>query len=102
MLARNGICIAALPKSDRPIAEIDFSEGNRDTLVFRRSATISPPDTFKPEPISNADWDRGISRGSENEALMADSDFGRLLIKKGDEVQVSPNDRRVIASIKPA
>ena len=34
--------------------------------------------------------------------LLTDSDFGRLLIKKGDEVRISPTDQRIIASIEPA
>jgi hypothetical protein len=71
-------------------------------VIFQRSGTISLPDKLKPEPISNADWDRGIHRKSGNEVLLADGDFGRLLIKKGDEVQISRTDRRIIASIQPA
>lgn len=102
VIASHNVCIAAQSKSDRPITEIRFSEGNRDALVFRRSATISLPDTFKPEPLTNADWDRGISRGSVARILLAEKDFGPLLIKKNDEIQIAPNDRRTITSIKLA
>jgi hypothetical protein len=97
-----GKCIAVREKSDRPVTEIHFNEATKNEIIFRRSETISLPDTFRPEPVSNADWDRGVHRGTGNEVLLADSDFGRLLIKKGDQVEISPTDRRSIASIQPA
>jgi hypothetical protein len=102
VFASHGVCIAAQAKSDRPVTEIHFSEGTRSALIFRRSATISLSDTFKPELVSNADWDRGISRTSDVGILLADKDFTQLLIKKGDEVQIAPNDRRTITSVRPA
>jgi hypothetical protein len=98
----SGKCIAAREKSDRPITQIQFGETMGKNRVFQRSTTIALPDTFKPELVSNADWDRGISRGSGNEVLLAEGDFSRLMIKKGDEVQISPTDHRIIASIEPS
>jgi hypothetical protein len=101
VFSSHGKCIAVQAKSERPVTEIHFSEGAREGLIFERSATIALPDTFKPEPVSNADWDRGINRASGVQILLGEDEFGRLLIKKDDEVQISPTDRRTITSIEP-
>jgi hypothetical protein len=102
VLSSRGMCVAAQAKSDRPVTRIPFGEIFRGTRIWQRDATISLPDTFTPEPLSNKDWDRGVSRSSGIEVLLADSDFGRLLIKKGDEVVISATDRRTIMSISSA
>jgi hypothetical protein len=100
VFSEKGKCIAALAKSDRLVTEIYFGEGSKEGVSFHRSATISAPDTLMPEAVSNADWDRGINRESGTEILLAGSDFDRLMIKKGDGVQISPTDRRIIVSIE--
>jgi hypothetical protein len=102
VLASKGTCIAAQAKSDRPVTQIHFGETASGNGVWRRDATITLPDTFKPELFSNADWDRGVKRGSSPELLVNNIDFGRLLIKKGDQVLISPTDRRTITSIVSA
>ncbi len=99
VLASKGTCIAAQAKSDRPVTQIHFGETASGAQVWQRDATIALPDTFKPEPLSNADWDRGVNRGSGTELLVNNSDFGLLLIKKGDQVLIAPTDRRTITSI---
>jgi hypothetical protein len=99
--SHKGKCIAAQGKSDRPVSRVHFGEISKQGLIRERDATISLPETFKPGPFSNGDWDRGISRGSNSELLVGGDNFGRLLIKKGDEVQISPTDRRTIISIAP-
>jgi hypothetical protein len=99
VLASKGTCIAAQAKSDRPVTRLRFGETASGTQIWRREAAIALPDTFRPEPLSNADWDRGVKRGSGAELLVNDNDFGRLLIKKGDEVLISPTDRRTITAI---
>jgi hypothetical protein len=99
VFASKGKCIAAMAKSDRPVSKIHFGETSRRALIWQRDATISLPDKFAPAPLTNADWDRGVSRGSAAELLVNDDEFGRLLIKKGDEVLVSPTDRRIITSV---
>jgi hypothetical protein len=98
---RKGTCIAAQSKSDRPVSRISFGEISKQGLIWQRDATIALPDTFKPQPLSNSDWDRGVSR-SRSELLLEGADFSRLLIKKGDEVRISSTDRRTIVSIASA
>ena len=102
VISSKGVCIDAQAKSDRTVSRITFAMASRRGTVWKREEIISLPDTFSPEPVSNRDWDRGINRGSGDEVLLAESDFGRLLIKKGDEIEISPSDRRSIASIEPA
>jgi hypothetical protein len=102
VLASKGICIAAQAKSDRPVTRIKLGESYSGKQIWLRETTISLPDTFKPEPLSNADWDRGVKRGSTAELLVQNDDFGRLLIKRGDQVLVSPTDPRTVVSIASA
>jgi hypothetical protein len=102
VLSSKGICMAAQAKSDRPVSLIHFGEIFREAQIWQRDATISLPDNFTPEPLSNSDWDRGLSRSSGIELLLNDSDFGRLLIKKGDQVLISPTDPRTITAISSA
>jgi hypothetical protein len=102
VLSSKGTCIAAQAKSDRPITRIHFGEAFRRGGIWQRDATISLPDKFTPEPLTNEDWDRGVKRGAAAELLVNNSDFGRLLIKKGDEVSVSSTDRRTITAISSA
>ena len=102
VLASKGTCIAAQAKSDRPVTRIKIGETAGGVQVWRREATIALPDTFKPESVSNADWDRGVKRGSGAELLVNNNDFGRLLIKKGDQVLISQADPRTITAIASA
>jgi hypothetical protein len=102
VLASGGTCIAAQAKSDRPVTQIRFGETAGGAQVWQREATVALPDVFKPEPLSNADWDRGVNRGAGPELLVNDTDFGRLLIKKGDQVLISPADPRTITAIASA
>jgi hypothetical protein len=98
VLSSKGTCIAAQAKSDRPVTQIHFGETARGTQIWQRDAIVSLPDAFRPEPLSNEDWDRGVSRASAR-LMVDDGDFARLLIKRGDEVLVSPTDRRTIVSV---
>ncbi|MDB5552064.1 MAG: hypothetical protein JWL86_2048 [Rhizobium sp.] len=98
VLSRKGTCIAVRAKSDRPISRIHFGETSGIGPIWQRDATISLPDTFKPEALSNEDW----VHASGPELLVNDTNFGRLLIKKGDQVLISPTDRRTIISISSA
>jgi hypothetical protein len=100
VFARKGKCLAARGKSDRPVSRVHFGEVSRQSMVWQRDATISLPDTLKPVHFTDADWDRGVNRKAP-ELLMSGEDFGRLLIKTGDEILVSPDDRRSIVSITP-
>jgi hypothetical protein len=102
VLSSKGTCIAAQAKSDRPITRIHFGEVSRGARVWQRDAIVSLPDKFTPEPLINTDWDRGVKRGSAAVLLINNSDFGRLLIKRGDEVLISPTDRRSITAISSA
>jgi hypothetical protein len=102
VLSSKGKCIAVQAKSDRPITRIHFGEVSQAGRVWQRDATISLPDTFSPEAVSNEDWGRGVRRASRAELLLDDNNFGRLLIKKGDQVLISPTDRRSITSISSA
>ena len=90
VLSSGGKCIAAQAKSDAPITHIHFGENSSKGPIWNRDVTISLPDTFSPAAFTNAEWDRGVSRGPTPE-LMLDTDyFGRLLIKTGDQVLISP------------
>jgi hypothetical protein len=98
VFAHKGKCLAARGKSDRPVSRIHFGETSRQSTVWQRDAAISLPDTFKPAHFTDADWDRGVNRTAA-ELLMIGEDFGRLLIKTGDEVLISPTDQRMVTSI---
>jgi hypothetical protein len=102
VLSSGGTCIAAQAKSDRPIAKIHFGELSNVGQVWQRDATITLPDRFKPEALSNEDWDRGVKRNSAPQLLLNNNDFGRLLIKRDDQVLISSTDRRTITSISSA
>jgi hypothetical protein len=99
VLASRNQCIGAQAKSDRPVSRIRFGESGNKGAIWQRDAAISLPETFTPDPLTNDDWDRGVSRNAPPRLLLADSNFVRLLIKKGDQVQISPTDRRTITSI---
>jgi hypothetical protein len=102
VIASKDVCVDAQAKSDRPVTRISFVMASSRGPIWQRDETISLPNTFGPEPITNRDWDRGISRESGSELLVGDADFGRMLIKKGDELQISPTERRTIVSIASA
>lgn len=102
VLSSTGKCIAAQAKSDRLVTRIHFGEIFRASQIWQRDAIISLPDTFRPEPLSNDVLDRGVSRASRPELLLDDNNFGRLLIKKGDQVLITPTDRRTIIAISSA
>ena len=102
VLSSGGTCIAAQAKSDRPITKIHFGELSNVGQVWQRDATISLPDRFKPEAVSNEDWDRGVKRNSAPQLLLGNNNFGQLLIKRDDQVLLSSTDRRTITSISSA
>ena len=99
VLASGNKCIGAQAKSNRPVSRIHFGESGNKGAIWQRDATISMPDSFTPEALTNDDWDRGVSRNAPPRLLLADSDFVRLLIKKGDQVQISSTDSRTITSV---
>jgi hypothetical protein len=43
-----------------------------------------------------------VKRNSAPQLLLGSNDFGRLLIKRGDQVLISSTDRRTITSIASA
>ncbi len=99
VLSSGGRCIAAQAKSGAPIARMHIGESSAVGRSWNRDVSVALPDTLSPAAFSNAEWDRGISRGASPD-LMLDADyFGRLLIKAGDEILISPTDRRTITSI---
>ena len=102
VLSSKGTCLAVQAKSDRPVTRIHFGETSKIGPVWSRDATISLPRTFRTEALTNEDWNRGVRRSLRPELLVDDASFGRLLIKKGDEVVISPTDRRTILSISSA
>ncbi|MDB5875677.1 MAG: hypothetical protein JWQ07_5119, partial [Ramlibacter sp.] len=102
VLSSKGTCLAVRAKSDRPVTRIHLGETSGIGPLWRRDATISLPDTFRPHALSNEDWGRGVRRSSRPELLLDNNNFGRLLIKKGDQVSISPTDRRTITSISSA
>ena len=69
--------------------------------IWIRDVTVALPDTLSPAAFSNAEWDRGISRGTTPELILDSDTFGRLLIKTGDQILISPADRRTIVSTTP-
>ena len=99
VLSSGGQCLAAQAKSDRPIARMRIGETSSVGPIWNRDVTLSLPDSFSPASLSNADWDRGVGRGPTAEVLLSNDYFGQLLIKTGDQVLVSPTDRRTIVSI---
>jgi hypothetical protein len=101
VLASGGTCIAAQAKSDKAIAQLHLGEVSNKGSIWNRDVTVSLPDTFSPASLSNPDWDRGISRGATPELILDSDTFGRLLIKTGDQILISPADRRTIVSATP-
>src|SRR5581483_11104839 len=102
VFSKGGTCIAAQAKSDGSITRLQLGEFSSKGAIWKRDVTITLPDTFKPASHSDGDWDRGVSRGASPELLLDNDYFGRLLIKVGDQVQISPTDRRTIKSIGSA
>jgi hypothetical protein len=102
VLASGGKCIDARAKANNPINRLQIGETGPQGPIWKRAVTISLPDTFRPEPLSDTIWDRGTHRESGLKILLTEGEFGRLLIKKGDQVQLSPTDRRTITAIEPA
>jgi hypothetical protein len=102
VLSSGGTCIAAQAKSDRPVARIQFGESSNVGPIWKRDTTVSLPDTFRPAALTNGDWDRGVSRGASPDLLLDNDYFGRLLIKTGDQVLISPTDRRRIVAVSSA
>ncbi len=99
VLSSSGQCVAARAKSDRPIVRMHIGETSDVGPIWNRDVTIALPDSFSPAALSNTEWDRGVSRGPTAEVLLSNDYFGQLLIKTGDQVVVSPTDRRTILSI---
>jgi hypothetical protein len=102
VISSGGKCIAAQAKSDGPITQLHLGEASNKGLIWKRDVTIALPDTLSPAAFSNTDWDRGVSLGPSAELILDDSYFGRLLIRTGDEILISPTDRRTIKSITSA
>ncbi len=99
VISSGGKCIAAQAKSDGLITQLHLSEASSKSLIWKRDVTIALPDTFSPASFSSTDWDRGVSLGPAAELMLDNGTFGRLLIKTGDQVLISPTDRRTIVSI---
>jgi hypothetical protein len=101
VLSSGGRCMAAQAKSDRPIARLHIGETSNVGPIWNRDVTVALPDTLGPAAFSNAEWDRGVSRGATPELILDSDYFGRLLIKAGDQILISPTDRRTIVSTTP-
>jgi hypothetical protein len=95
-------CISAQAKSDRPISRIHFGEFSKQGMVWERDTPISLPEALTLDRFSDQNWDRGISRASGTELLVPADEFGRLIIRKGDHIEVSASDRRTITGISSA
>jgi hypothetical protein len=101
VLSSGGRCMAAQAKSGGPIARMHIGEISKVGPIWNRDVTVALPDTLSPAAFSNAEWDRGISRGTTPELILDSDTFGRLLIKTGDQILISPADRRTIVSATP-
>jgi hypothetical protein len=99
VLSSSGQCIAAQSKSGGPITRMHIGENSAVGPIWNRDVTVVLPDTFSPTDFSNAEWDRGISRGSTADLILDNDYFGRLLIKAGDQIVITPTDRRTIVSV---
>jgi hypothetical protein len=99
VLSSGGRCMAAQAKSGEPIARMNIGEISKVGPIWNRDVTVALPDTLSPAAFSNAEWDRGVSRGPTPDLMLDDGYFGRLLIKTGDDILISPTDRRTITSI---
>ena len=98
MLSSGGRCIAARAKSGAPIARMHIGESSAVGRSWNCDVSVALPDTLSPAAFSNAEWDRGVGRGQTAELMLDNDVFGRLLIKTGDGVLVSPTDQRTIVS----
>ena len=98
VLSSGGRCIAARAKSGAPIARMHIGESSAVGRSWNCDVSVALPDTLSPAAFSNAEWDRGVGRGQTAELMLDNDVFGRLLIKTGDGVLVSPTDQRTIVS----
>jgi hypothetical protein len=101
VLSSSGKCVAAQAKSGGPIVRMHIGETSAVGPIWSRDVTVSLPDVFSPANFSNAEWDRGVGRGPSPELMLDRDEFGRLLIKSGDQIVISPTDRRTIVSTAP-
>jgi hypothetical protein len=93
-------CISAQEKSDGPISRIRFAATSRQGKVWESDSVISLPDRFTLAPFSDENWDHGIRRSSRTELLVLAGEFNRLMIRKGDHLELSASDRRTITAIR--
>jgi hypothetical protein len=92
-------CYYAQAKADRPYSRVNLGAMSKRTLVWEREALISIPDSLTLEPLTDANWDHGISRTSGTEFLLRADSFDRLFLKKGDHLQLSTSDQRTVTGI---
>jgi len=98
IFARKGKCISAQAKTDQRFSKIRYGQMSAQKVIWQRDTQFRFPDTFTPEQLTNADWDRGIFRTSGTELMVPTENFAGLFIRVGDHVEFS-SDRRTIKGI---
>ena len=99
VFARKGECFSAEPKPDRRFSKIRYGQMSGQKVIWERETQFSFPDSFTPEQLTNADWDRGISRPAGTELLVPTENFAGLFIAVGDHIELSPSDRHTVKRI---
>lgn len=97
--AKKNKCFYAQAKADRPFSRINFGAMSKRAPLWEHEALVSIPDSFTLEQVTDAEWDHGVNRTTGTEFLLRADSFGRLFLKKGDHIQLSPSDQRAIVGI---
>ena len=94
-----GRCISAQAKTDQHFYKISFGQMSDQRVIWERETELRFPDTFPTEQLTNADWDRGVSRSSRAALLVPTENFASLFIRAGDHIQLSSSDQRTVKGI---
>lgn len=92
-------CFYAQGKADRPISRIAFGTTSKRGPVWQREEQISLPGSFVLDPLTDADWDRGVNRATGTDLLVPADTFSQLLLRKGDRIQFASSEQRRIVEI---
>ncbi|MGA7809431.1 hypothetical protein [Bradyrhizobium sp.] len=101
VFSMKGKCIAAEPKTDQRFQKIHFGQTSDQRVMWEREVKFDYPDTLTTEPLTNVDWDRGISRSSGTELLVPTETFAGLFLRKGDHVQLPASESHTVTGIVP-
>jgi hypothetical protein len=92
-------CFYAQAKADRPFSRIDFGALSKQSTLWEHDVSIAIPDSFTLEQVTDAEWNHGVNRTNGTELLVRADVFGKLFLKKGDQIQISGSERRTITRI---